>query len=75
MPKVHFMCVDPRDDACYKFRNDGDDLFVLYTDGRHGNVEGVNPGFWEKFYGASVIDIDYRVKDGKNVIVKVNFVR
>lgn len=75
MPKVHFMCVDSRDDACYEFRNDGDDLFFLYTDGRHGNVEGVNPGFWEKFYGASVIDVDYKVIGGKNVIFKVNFMR
>ncbi len=75
MPKVHFMCVDSRDDACYEFRNDGNDLFFLYTDGRHGNVEGVNPGFWEKFYGASVIDVDCKVIGGKNVIFKVNFMR
>lgn len=75
MRKVHFFCIDPRDDACYQFRNDSDELFLLYTDGRHGNVEGVNPAFWDKFYGADLVHVDYKVKDGKNVIVKVNVVQ
>lgn len=75
MSKVRFMCIDPTDDARYKFRDEIDNIFLLYTDGRYGNIEGVNPAFWEKFYCANVIDIDCRVIDGENVIIKVNHIR
>lgn len=75
MSKVCFTGIDLKDGACYEFKNDMNNLLFLYIDGRYGNVDGLNPGFWEKFYCANVIDVDYRVIDGENVVIKVNHIR
>lgn len=72
MSKVRFVCVGPDDDACYHFQDENDVRCFLYTDGRYGNVEGVNPFFWERFHGASMIDVDRRIIEKKDVIVKIN---
>lgn len=72
MSKVRFICVDPDDDACYRFEDGNDVSCFLYTDGRYGNVEGANPFFWERFYGASAIDVDRKIIEKKDVIVKIN---
>ncbi|KKD60871.1 hypothetical protein RN22_09010 [Grimontia sp. AD028] len=75
MTKIKFSRVNPADDCDYIFIDDRYNEYHLYSDFRNGEIEGVDPGFWEHFYTAKSIEILYINENDSRIIRKVTHIR